>query len=47
MPKQIQLKPSHNVAVRVEFRLLEHVVTSAVEAEYGALFHNPQLLVPI
>ena len=43
----LQLKPTHNAYVHIECRLLKHVVTSAVEEEYGALFHNAQLLVPI
>ena len=31
----------------MECRLLKHVVISAAEAEYGTLFHNSQLSVPI
>ena len=41
------MKPTHNAAVRVECRLLKHVVASASESQCDALFNNSQLAVPI
>ena len=41
------MKTCHDSAVLVEYLLLKHVVASAAEAEFDALFHNSQLTVPI
>ena len=43
----LQMKNMHNAAVCVWCRIIKHVVASAAEAEYGALFRNAQLTVPI
>ena len=41
-PKQIGIQPKLNGPIHVECRLLQHVVTSASEAETAALFYNAQ-----
>ena len=38
-------QPSNNTPIHVECVLLKHVVSSAVEAETGALFHNTNMAI--
>ena len=44
---QITKHPRLNGAIHVECKTLHHVLSSAVEAEVGDVFHNAQVTIPI
>ena len=39
--------PKLNSSIHVECKTLRHLVSSAVEAEVGGVFHNAQITIPI
>ena len=45
--KSPNLPPPANGPIRMEFRILKHVVASVAEEEVGGLFHNGQTTVPL
>ena len=43
----LQTKTIQNAPILVEYKTLQHVVTSATECETTAVFHNAQQAIPI